>query len=98
MTFVTARDLRLHPAKVWQALDKAHEVVVTLKGRPVGILAKTSGEEVEETLRAFRQARAAYAISRMRMEAVASGASRMTMSQIQREIDAIRRSRRAAAR
>ncbi len=97
MTFVTARDLRLHPARVWEKLAKAHEVVVTLKGRPVGVLAKTSGEEVEDLLRAFRRARAATAVARLRSEAEASGASRMTLEDIQREINAVRRSRRAAA-
>jgi len=41
MEFVNARDLRLHPKQVWQALEKAQELVITLKGRPIGILAKT---------------------------------------------------------
>ena len=98
MTFVTARDLRLHPTQVWEKLAKTHEVVVTLKGRPIGILAKTSGEEVEEVLKAFRSARSAHAISQLRSEAAVSGASRMTPAQIQREINAVRRSRRSASR
>ena len=98
MTFVTARDLRLHPAQTWQKLTKEGELVVTLKGRPVGILARASGEELEGLLRAFRQARAAYAISKIREEAASSGVSRMTMAQIQREIDAVRRHRKASSR
>ncbi|MBI4227252.1 MAG: hypothetical protein HY600_03135 [Candidatus Omnitrophica bacterium] len=96
MTFVTARDLRLHPAAVWGRLAKAHEVVITLKGRPIGILAKATEEEVEEILQAFRRARAAAAIARLRAEAEVSGASQMTVSEINREVRAVRRSRRAA--
>lgn len=95
MTFVTARDLRLHPASVWGRLAKAHEVVITLKGRPIGILAKATAEEVEEILQAFRRARAAAAVARLRADAETSGASRMTLAEINREVQAVRR-RRAA--
>lgn len=96
MTFVTVRDLRLHPARTWSRLAKQHEIIITLKGRPIGILAAASADEVEEILQAFRRARAAYAVSRLRAEASAAGASRLTEAQIQREIDAVRRRRRAA--
>jgi len=77
-------------------LAKMHEVVVTLKGRPIGVLAKTSSEEVEEVLRAFRRARAATAIARLRSEAAVSGAHRLTSGEIQKEINAARRSRRVS--
>lgn len=96
MTFVTARDLRLHPTSVWGRLAKAHEVVITLKGRPIGILAKATEDEVEDILRTFRRARAAAAMTRLRADAQASGASQMTLAEINREIHAVRR-RRAAA-
>lgn len=91
MTFITVRELRLHPNRVWLALAEAHELVVTLKGRPVGILAQAPEGEVEETLQAFRRARAAQAISQLRSGAAQSGSSRMTSAQIQKEIDAVRR-------
>ena len=96
MDFVTVRDLRLHPNRVWEALDKAREIIVTLKGRPIGILAKTREGEVEDVLLAFRQARAARAISQLRSDAAKSGADRMTPAQIRKEIDATRHSRKPA--
>ena len=97
MNFVTVRDLRLHPNRVWQALDKAHAIIVTLKGRPIGILAKAAAEDVEQVLRAFRQARAAQAISQLRADAARSGADRMTSLQIRKEISAVRHGRTSAA-
>jgi hypothetical protein len=33
MRFITARELRLKPAGVWQRLKTEHELVLTLKGR-----------------------------------------------------------------
>lgn len=97
MEFVNARDLRLHPKQVWQALEKAQELVITLKGRPIGILAKTWGGGVEETLRAFRRARVAQAVSRLRSDAARVGADRISAAQIQKEINAVRRRRRSAS-
>lgn len=97
MEFVNARDLRLHPKQVWQALEKAQELVITLKGRPIGILAKTSEGGVEETLRAFRRARVTQAVSRLRSDAALTGADRISAAQIQKEINAVRRGRRSAA-
>lgn len=96
MTFVSARDLRLHPTQVWGRLAKAHEVIITLKGRPIGILAKASGDEVEAMLQGFRRARAAYAVTRLRAEAAEAGTDRLTPAEIQREINAVRRQRRAS--
>lgn len=97
MDFVTMRDLRLNPRRVWKTLARSREVVVTLRGRPIGVLAGTSAEHLEETLRVFRRARAEQAVAQLRKEAEASGASRMTAAEIQREIDAVRRARRRAA-
>ena len=96
MDFVTVRDLRLHPNRVWQALDRAHEIIVTLKGRPIGILAKAASEDVEQVLRAFRQVRAAQAIFQLRADAARSGSDRMSSLQIQKEIVAVRRGRKSS--
>lgn len=97
MDFITMRDLRLNPRRVWKRLAKSREVVVTLRGRPIGVLAGTSAENLEETLRILRRARAERAVAQLRKEASASGASRMTAAEIQREVDAVRRARRRAA-
>jgi len=52
MNFITARDLRLNTANIWQMLEKERELVITLNGRPVALLTGISGESLETTLKA----------------------------------------------
>ncbi len=94
MDFITVRELRLHPTRVWRSLERAHELVLTLRGRPIGILAKTPEGGVEEVLKAFRQARTAQAITQLRTDAARSGADQMTPALIQKEINAVRHSQK----
>ena len=94
MTFVTVRDIRSKPAKVWKQLAAEGKLVLTNNGRPNAIMLATSPEEFERSLAAVRQAEAILAVHRMQRQAAASGASRMTMRQIKAEIAAVRRERR----
>jgi antitoxin (DNA-binding transcriptional repressor) of toxin-antitoxin stability system len=97
MKFIPVREFRLHPGSVWRKLKEERELVLTSRGKPIGLLAPLDEASFEQTLRAFRQARGAQAIAQLRAEAEKSGASRMTPAQIQKEINAVRRSRRPAA-
>lgn len=90
MEFVSSRELRVNPGPVWKRLEEGGELVVTSRGRPVALLLGVSGEDVEDTLRALRRARAELAVSRMRRVAAERGLSGMKPEEIEGEIKAVR--------
>jgi antitoxin (DNA-binding transcriptional repressor) of toxin-antitoxin stability system len=93
MKFLSVRELRGKSAGVWAALPAEREMVVTSNGRPVAILSSVREDEVEESLAAIRQARAATAVARLQANSAACGLDRLTPAEIQAEIDAVRRDR-----
>lgn len=94
MKFVSVRDLRGRSAEIWRELPSEHEMVVTSNGRPVAILAAVSESNLEESLAAFRQARAIEAVSSMQRRSVATGNDAISGAEIKAEIAAVRQARR----
>jgi PHD/YefM family antitoxin component YafN of YafNO toxin-antitoxin module len=95
MKFLSTRELRNRPGYV-RDLAKKDDLVLTANGKPVAILLGIKEDELEETARAIRQAKAQLALSRLRKQAARRGADRMTASNIDREIRAIRSKRKSA--
>lgn len=93
MKFITVRDIRTSPAKIWKELPEEQEMVITNNGKPIALLTPLSDENLEETLFAIRRARAANALRQIRQMARDRGLDRMTEEEIQAEIDAVRRER-----
>ena len=93
MNFVSVRELRGKSAAVWDALATEGDLVVTSNGKPIAILSPTTGETLEASLRALRQARAQLAIAAMQARARDSGVDRMTLEQVNAEIAAARSQR-----
>lgn len=94
MKFVTVRDFRTGPGKVWQNLKKAQELVITSNGHPVGLLLPIDGDTLETSLQAYRQARAQLALDEIQRESVKKGSDKISMEEIDQEIKATRRSRK----
>lgn len=94
MKFVSVRDLRGRSAEVWRELPAEGEMVITSNGKPVAILATVSESNLEESLAAFRQARAIEAVSSIQRRAVATGADAITAADIEAEIAAVRAARK----
>ncbi len=94
MKFVSVRDLRGRSAEIWRELPGEREMVITSNGRPVAILATVSESNLEESLAAFRQARAIEAVSSMQRRASAPGAEAITAADIEAEISAVRAARK----
>ena len=94
MKTVTVRDLRSRTAKVWRELVRDRELIVTSNGRPVAVLSTADEESVEETLAAFRQARASRAVLKAQMQSVRTGKSKLSSAEIEKEIAAVRTRRR----
>jgi PHD/YefM family antitoxin component YafN of YafNO toxin-antitoxin module len=92
MKYVSARELRNHPGMVWSKLEK-EDLVLTANGQPKGVLVGVDESRLDETVDAIRRARAIMAVSRIRRDAAASGVSKLSISDINREIREVRRGR-----
>ena len=90
MRFISVRDLRGKSAEVWKDLPVEREVVVTSNGRPIAIISAVNESNLEESLSAIRQARAAEAVMSLQRRSVERGTDRITMEEIDTEIKAVR--------
>ena len=95
MKFLSTRELRNRPGYV-RDLAQKDDLVLTTNGKPVAILLGIEEDELEETARAIRQAKAQLALSRMRRQAARRGADRMPARAIDAEIRAVRSRRKSA--
>lgn len=93
MKFMSVRDLRSKSAQVWQDLPSERELIITNNGRPIAILAAISESNLEESLTAFRQARAVEAVASLQHRSVDHGTNALTMDEIDAEIGAVRKDR-----
>ena len=94
MKFLSVRELRGKAAKVWKDLPGEKEMVVTSNGRPIAILASIGESNVEESLAAFRQARAIAAVAALQRRSAEQGIDRISPEEIDEEIRAVRGKRR----
>ena len=94
MRFVSIRDLRGRSAELWKTLPGEGEMIITNNGRPIAILAAVNESNLEESLSAFRQARAVEAAASLQRRSVEQGTDRISMDAIDAEIKAVRRKRK----
>lgn len=93
MKTISVRDLRSKSAQIWQELQREKDMVVTSKGRPVGVLSHACQANLERTLTSMRRARAMLGLFEMQVHSVKAGRDRMSLREINSEIIAVRRQR-----
>jgi antitoxin (DNA-binding transcriptional repressor) of toxin-antitoxin stability system len=93
MKFISVRDLRAKSAQVWKQLPQEREMIITNNGRPIAIIGAISDSDVEESLSAFREARAVKAVASLQRRSVEMGNDKITMDEIDAEIKAVRKKR-----
>ena len=93
MKFISVRDLRTSPAKVWKDLPEEKEMVITNNGRPIALLTPISDENLEETVKTLRQAKAINALKNMQYHSVMNRKNRISSEEIDEEIRDSRKSR-----
>jgi antitoxin (DNA-binding transcriptional repressor) of toxin-antitoxin stability system len=93
MKFVSVRDLRNKSGQLWKELPGEREMVITNNGRPIAILATISESNLEESLAAFRQARAVEAVASLQRRSIEQGTDKISMDEIDAEIRAVRKKR-----
>ncbi|HKW75250.1 MAG TPA: hypothetical protein VJN64_06965 [Terriglobales bacterium] len=94
MKFLSTRELRNRPGLIRELAQK-EDVILTANGKPIAILLGVEEDDLEETTRVVRQARAQSALSRMRREAARRGVPRSASSKIEAEIRAVRSRRKS---
>ena len=93
MRFISVRDLNTKPREIWSKI-KDEEVVITSNGRPIALLSGVTEETLEKTVRSIRRSRALIALEEMQKRSIESGLDKLTDSQIESEIRAVRKSRK----
>ncbi len=95
MKYVSVRELRNRPGRLWSVLSK-EDVVLTSNGKPMGVLVGVDETRLDDTVEAIRRAKAVLAVSRMRKKATETGLDRLSLAGINREIREVRRRRPSA--
>ena len=93
MRFISVRDLNTKPKEIWSKI-KDEEVVITSNGKPIALLSGVTEETLEKTLRSIRRSRALIALEEMQKKSIELGLDKLTDSQIESEIRAVRKSRK----
>ena len=93
MRFISVRDLNTKPKEIWSKI-KDEEVVITSNGKPIALLSGVTEETLEKTVRSIRRSRALIALEEMQKKSIESGLDKLTDSQIESEIRAVRNSRK----
>jgi len=91
MKFITVRDFRTSPAKIWKQLPIEHEMIITNNGKPIALLTPISDTDFEETLKTIRKAKAIQAVKQMQEISLKNKNSQMTEIEIENEIQAVRK-------
>jgi antitoxin (DNA-binding transcriptional repressor) of toxin-antitoxin stability system len=91
MKFITSREVRSNPARLWEVTG-SDESVITVNGKPRAIVVAV-GEDLEETLTAFRRARAFTALEKIRICAGEKGLENLSDQEIDKEISRLRKGR-----
>ncbi len=86
MKFITVRDIRTSPAQIWKQLPDEQEMVITNNGKPIALLTPLSDENLEETVKAVRKARAINSVRAMQEISMKSGSSELSNDEIENEI------------
>jgi len=93
MKFLSVRDLRGKSAQIWKELSAEKEMIVTINGRPIAILASITEANLEESLSAFRQSRAIQAVVSLQRRSLEQGTDKISANEIDAEIKAVRKKR-----
>ena len=96
MKLIAIQDLK-QPRQLKKRLRAEKELLLTSDGRPVAVLVNVDASEDPETvIQSIRDSRSRLALSRVREAAARSGAARLSLAEINREIASTRKARRTA--
>lgn len=91
MRFLTVRDFRTSSARVWKELPKEQEMIITNNGKPIALLTPLCDKTLEDTLSAFRRAKAINAVKLIQQQSIKNGTDKLTLEDINYEIAQVRK-------
>ncbi len=91
MKFISVRDIRTTPARIWKELPEEHEMIITNNGKPIALLTPVNDSDIEDALSAVRKARAINAVNKMQFSSIKNNISDMTEEEIDSEIKTARK-------
>ena len=95
---VTYRELRNTPGRVWELLANDQPLTLVADGEAKAIVIPVRAGDSEGALEAFRRVQAMMAVAEIRKQARETGASKLTLSEINAVIGEVRRERIARER
>lgn len=94
MQFINVRDLRMRSAEIWRQLEEEGYMVITSSGKPIALLSNIDEKQLEDGIRAIKQARATIAVTNLQEKSVKEGRNQISESDIEAEIKNVRQKRR----
>ena len=93
MRFISISDLK---TKLKEELVKIkdEEIIVTSRGKPIAILSGVTEQNLARKLRTIRRSRALVALEEMQKRSLELGLDKLRDSEIESEIQAVRKARR----
>ena len=82
MDYISIREFRAQPDKIWEKLVRTHQLVVTRNGKPFAILTETSPADLEADLQRLRHSRFGHALAGIRSEAQKKGLDMLSLDQV----------------
>lgn len=92
MQMIASRELSSKPGAVLKKVASAGTMVVTRDGRPMAILMPTSPESLMEDLQEIAFSKARRAVRNLRAVASEVGVDSLSVEEIEKEIQAVRKS------
>ena len=93
MRFISISDLKTKLTDILIKI-KDEEIIVTSHGNPIAILSGVTEENLWKKLRAIRWSRALIALEEMQKKSLELGLDKLTDSEIESEIQAVRKPRK----
>ena len=93
MRFISIRELRRKLKEICSKI-KNEEMVITSNGKPIAILSGVTEGTLEKKLRAIRRSRALIALEEIQKGSLELGLDKLTDSEIESEIQAVRKARK----
>ena len=94
MKFITVRDFRTYPKKIWDDLPKENEMIITNNGKPIALLTPITDSNIESTLKVMRQVKAKMSIEKMWDISTKNKNSRLSGKQIDKIISETRKNKK----
>ena len=85
MKFMTSKELRNNPSKLWES-GTGEETVITVNGKPKAIVIEAENGDIEEQLKSIRRAKAQSALDKLRTYSIKRGLNKLTDNDILVEV------------